>query len=82
MTGSEADLAELRWHWGSAYLVHHFAEAGRWVARRRDSHATVSADDPGQLLSLIRADYAAYPVPRGEYCRGDGMGECCVPARR
>jgi hypothetical protein len=69
VTGADADLAELRWHWGSAYLVHHFAGEGRWMAQRRDSHATVNADDPGRLLGLMRADYTAHPVPR------DGPGK-------
>jgi hypothetical protein len=63
MTGNPAtELDDPRWHWGSAYLVRRFA--GRWVARRRDSHATISAAGPDQLLGLIRADYAAHPVPR------------------
>lgn len=62
MTGADADLDELRWHWGSAYLVRRIS--GRWVAQRRDSHATVSAADPDQLLGLIRADYATRPMPR------------------
>jgi hypothetical protein len=63
MTAADLDdLAELRWHWGSAYLVEQLG--GRWVAQRRDSHATVSARDPGQLLGLIRDDYRRHPVPR------------------
>ncbi len=57
-----AALDDLRWHWGTAYLVQQMG--GRWVAQRRDSHATVSAEGPDRLLGLIRADYAARPVPR------------------
>ena len=56
------DLEDLRWHYGDAYLIKRIGS--RWVAQRRDSHATMSAGSPDQLLGLIRADYAAHPVPR------------------
>ena len=64
--GSDWDgpLDEPRWHWGDAYLNHFFETAGKWVAQRRDSHATMSADKPAGLLHLIPADYAAHPVSR------------------
>jgi hypothetical protein len=55
-------LSELRWHWGEAYLIKRMGR--RWIAQRRDSHATMSADDHEQLFGLIRVDYAAHPVPR------------------
>jgi hypothetical protein len=59
----EDDLAELRHHWGEAYLIHQLG--ARWVAQRRDkSRQAVSADTAAGLLELIRADYAARPVPR------------------
>lgn len=58
-----ADLDDLRWHWGDAYLIHCFG-LGRWVAQRRDSHGTMSAEGPEELRSLITADYAAHPVSR------------------
>jgi hypothetical protein len=60
----EEPLDELRWHWGEAYLIHYFETADKWVAQRRDSHATISADGPVSLLDLIRVDYAAHPVSR------------------
>jgi len=59
-----ADLDDLRFHWGSAYLIEYFPGSGRWVAQRRDSHATMSADGPALLLELIREDYRKHPVPR------------------
>lgn len=59
----DAALADLQWHWGDAYLIHCF-RPGRWIAQRRDSHATFSADGPDSLLEKIRADYAARPVGR------------------
>lgn len=62
MTGEPLD--ELRWHWGDACLIHYFETAGKWVAQRRDSHETVSADDPVALLDLIRQDYGQRPVSR------------------
>ena len=57
-------LDDLRWHWGDAYLIDYFETAGKWVAQRRDSHATMSAEGPEELLDRIRADYAAHPVGR------------------
>jgi hypothetical protein len=60
----ERPLDDLRWHWGDAYLIHHFETAGKWVAQRRDSHATMSAENADGLLALIRADYNARPVSR------------------
>jgi hypothetical protein len=61
-TRDERDLDELRWHWSSAYLIHHLGD--RWVAQRRDSRATISAGTAGELQDLIARDYAARPVPR------------------
>jgi hypothetical protein len=60
VTGGQLD--ELRWHWGDAYLIRYLG--GRWVAQRRDSHETISADDPAALLDLIRQDYGRRPVSR------------------
>lgn len=59
----EGLLDELRWHWGDAYLIHFF-EPGTWVAQRRDSHETMSADSPVALRGKITADYTARPVSR------------------
>jgi hypothetical protein len=55
-------LADLRHHWGEAYLVHRLG--ARWVAQRRDSRESMSAAGPEELRELIVADYAARPVPR------------------
>jgi hypothetical protein len=59
----DADLDDLRWHWGDAYLIHCFG-LGRWVAQRRDSHATMGAEGPDELRDKIAADYRAHPVSR------------------
>ena len=59
-----AALADLRHHWGSAYTISYIETAGRWVAQRRDGHATISAESAGELRDLIVADYAARPVNR------------------
>jgi hypothetical protein len=56
-------LAELRWHYGSAYLISH-PEPDVWIAQRRDDREVLRADSPGELLEKIRADYAAHPVSR------------------
>ncbi len=63
MSDWEGPLDDLRWHWDSAYLIECFG-LGRWVAQRRDSHATIGAEGPDELRDLIAADYAAHPVPR------------------
>jgi hypothetical protein len=56
-------LAELRWHWGSAYLISHPRRAV-WLAQRRDDRTVLRAGSAGELLDRIRADYAAHPVSR------------------
>ena len=63
MTDGAADLDDLRWHWGDAYLIHCFG-LGTWVAQRRDSHATIGAEGPDELRDKIAADYRAHPVSR------------------
>lgn len=61
MTAGE-QLDELRWHYGEAYLIDRLGS--RWIAQRRDSHATMSAESADGLLEKIRADYARQPVGR------------------
>ena len=58
----EGLLDDLRHHWGEAYLIDRLG--GRWVAQRRDSHATMSADGSEELLILVREDYVRHPVAR------------------
>ncbi len=58
------DLDELRFHWGEAYDIT-LVGGGEWTARRRDGRGgTLASPLPAGLLLLIRADYAALPVPR------------------
>jgi hypothetical protein len=66
VVGSDWDeqLDDLRWHYGEAYLIHYLSRPGRWVAQRRDSHATMSAESADGLLGLIREDYRKHPVSR------------------
>jgi hypothetical protein len=56
------ELADLRWHWGPAYKI--TAPYGMFRAERRDDGAAISCTTVGALRALIRADYAARPVPR------------------
>jgi hypothetical protein len=56
------DLAELRWHWGGAYVIN--GSDGVWIATRTDNGTTVFATSAEQLLEKIRRDYAREPVPR------------------
>jgi len=56
-------LEELEFHWGSAYDI--AVTDGRWTARRKDGRGdTLASPLPEGLLQLVRADYAASPVPR------------------
>lgn len=61
--GRPPTLAELRYHWGSAYGID--VDWGRWTARRRDGLGTLSAASAEELRRLIIADYTARRVPRG-----------------
>ena len=63
MNGPDEPLADLRHHWGEAYLIEH-PGPDVWVAQRRDSRTTLGAASPEALLELIRADYASNPVRR------------------
>jgi len=56
-------LAELRHHYGSAYIIEH-PEPDVWIAQRRDTRETLRADSHGEPLDRIRDDYAAHPVSR------------------
>jgi hypothetical protein len=57
-------LEQLRWHWGDAYLIGRDDERGWWAARRDQVGAFLTAADDDDLGQVIRADYAARPVPR------------------
>jgi len=57
-----AELADLRWHWGDAYVI--TARYGMFRAERRDDGAAISCATAAGLRALIRDDYAARPVPR------------------
>ena len=58
-----ADLGELKYHWGSAYLISH-PEPGVWLAQRRDTCETPRAASAAGLLEKIRDDHAQRPVSR------------------
>jgi hypothetical protein len=55
-------LADLQFHWGSAYAI--TGAAGYWVARRRDNGKLINASGPYGLRELLIADYGNQPVPR------------------
>jgi hypothetical protein len=59
----QEELADLRHHWGSAYLINCFG-LGTWVAQRHDSHGTLGSQSAEGLLEAIREDYQLHPVPR------------------
>ncbi len=57
-----ADLNDLQWNWGGAYLI--TGMGGHWLAQRRDDGRTLKANSPDGLRELITEDYRACPVPR------------------
>lgn len=63
MGDGQTGLDELRWHWGEAYVIECYG-LGRWVAQRRDTHETLTAESPEELNGRISEDYRRKPVPR------------------
>jgi hypothetical protein len=68
-TWDAADLADLRWHYHGAYVIN--GGDNVWVATRTDNGRSLFADTAEALLTKIRLDYAAKPVPRPEPARPD-----------
>lgn len=62
MTMTAEALADLQWHWGSAYLI--TGAAGHWIAQRGDDGRTLIASGPGELRQMIIEDYEDQPVSR------------------
>lgn len=63
MADWDAELDELRWHWGSAYMVYRVAP-DHWIALRKDNYDCLRAASPELLNGMMRSDYHARPVPR------------------
>ncbi len=63
---TDDDLAELRWHWGSAYLIDR-PGPDVWLAQRRDDRTTLRATSAAGLLDKIYADYRDRPVSRDRW---------------
>ena len=59
-------LAELRHHYGEAYVIDRLGE-DLWLAQRRDTRETLRAKSAAELLEKIRADYATHPVSRHKH---------------
>jgi hypothetical protein len=59
----EEDLAQLRHHWDSAYVIEKTGPA-TWIAARRDGRGAVHAHTADELMAKISADYIKHPVPR------------------
>jgi hypothetical protein len=56
------DLADLRLHWGRAYVI--TWQSGQFCTERRDTGAVVRKSTAAELYVEIRADYDALPVAR------------------
>lgn len=76
----DRELEDLRFHWGSAYLLQ-CPRMGLWIAYRRDDMTMIEAPDPERLLELVRGNYLANPVPRqgGTYRGGRGESDALPP---
>jgi hypothetical protein len=68
LPGRVRELAQLREHWGSAYVINVATadDRERWTAERRDDHQILTKPTPGELLTAVRVDYGDCPVPRSE----------------
>jgi hypothetical protein len=77
LTGMDADLADLRWHWSGAFAVAACVLGGTevWTAARLDTGDYVTASDPGTLELMIRASNEAHPVPRRDGSLRDHLTE-------
>jgi hypothetical protein len=60
-------LAVLRWHWGSAYVID--SRDGTWTARFHDDTTVLSAESANDLRTLIWDDYS------NRKCSAAGPGE-------
>jgi hypothetical protein len=63
-------LADLKEHWGSAYMIWRTHDAGWRAAYRADVQSGLSADTAEDLRLLIRADYDRRTLPPS---RGEGI---------
>ena len=70
--GDLAELAELRWHWDSAYKID--CGDGAWTARWIDGTDILTADTADELRELIRADDFARSGPRSRHGAEAAMG--------
>ena len=64
MCGRE-ELRDLRYHWGSAYVI--TWHRGQWIAARMDSYEVLTAGTADELRDKIREDYRERPVPRNRF---------------
>jgi hypothetical protein len=55
------DLAELRWHWDSAYIIH--CHDDEWTALYRNDLAVLTAASAASLRQLIWDDYNKRKLP-------------------
>lgn len=60
----EAELADLRWHWGEAYSIAWNRGADTWQAVRRDGRSVLSAPAAQALRERIRSDYQGWSARR------------------
>jgi hypothetical protein len=77
-TDSRDDLADLRWHWDSAYVID--VSGGTWTARFLAGTDTLSAETADGLRLLIRADYSARRAAAASGCALAGDPRCAMGA--
>jgi hypothetical protein len=76
--GARDELADLRWHWDSAYEINVSGQA--WTARFLGGAETLQAASAGELRLLIRADYAARKTAATSECALADVPRCAMGA--
>ena len=64
LPGVCAELADLREHWDSAYIITADHTGLAWVAIRRDGLGTLTESTAQRMRARIRDDYDERPVAR------------------
>jgi hypothetical protein len=64
LPGVSAELADLREHWNSAYIISADTAGLTWTATRRDGQGSLTESTAQDLRARIRDDYDARPVTR------------------
>jgi hypothetical protein len=59
----DAELRDIRWHWGTAYVLDHDGERRYTATRVGLPDHVLTADTAAQLRGMIRSDYFEWFAP-------------------